>query len=79
MYMQKTHILTDKNVQCAFSAVLFDVLSPRFFRGRRVCCRGYSLPLERAVADLGAEVPLGQGAAERQDHDGISIAAGTAC
>lgn len=30
MYMQKTHMLTDKNVQFAFSAMLFDVLSPRF-------------------------------------------------
>ncbi|MEF8769677.1 MAG: hypothetical protein ABTS16_14715 [Candidatus Accumulibacter phosphatis] len=66
--MQNLHILTDKNAQCAFTAVLVDVLSSRFFRGRRVCCYGYSLPLERAVADLGVEVPLGQIAAERQEE-----------
>ncbi len=41
-------------------------------------CRGYSLPLERAVADLGADVPFGQVAAKLQEHYGISVAIGAA-
>ena len=46
-----------------------------FSEAAGVRCRGYSLPLERAVADLGADVPFGRVAAKLQEHYGISVAA----
>jgi len=47
-----------------------------FSEAAGVRCRGYSLPLERAVADLGADVPFGQVAAKMKEHYGIDLAEG---
>lgn len=38
-------------------------------------CRAYSLPLERAIADFGADVPFGQVAPKMKEHYGIDLAA----
>lgn len=38
-----------------------------------VRCRGYSLPLERAVADLGADVPFGKVGEKVKEHYGIVL------
>lgn len=43
----------------------------------RVKCRGYSLPLERAVTDFGADVPYGKVVEKMQEHYGLGIPSST--
>ena len=38
-----------------------------------VHCRGYSLPLQRVLADFGADVPFGQIPSKMQEHHGINV------
>ena len=38
-----------------------------------VQCRGYSLPLQRVIADFGADVPFGQIPAKLLEHHGIGV------
>ena len=38
-----------------------------------VHCRGYSIPLQRAITDFGADVPFGKIPAKLQEHHGISV------
>lgn len=38
-----------------------------------MCCRGYSLPLQRAITDFGADIPFGRVADKLREHYGIDI------
>ena len=38
-----------------------------------VHCRGYSIPLQRAITDFGADVPFGKIPTKLQEHHGISV------
>jgi hypothetical protein len=44
-----------------------------FSRSSQVKCRGYSLPLERALTDFGADVPFGKVPDKMKEHYGIDI------
>ncbi|HNC21931.1 MAG TPA: hypothetical protein PKM96_06530, partial [Accumulibacter sp.] len=41
-----------------------------------ISCRGYSTWLQRALTDLGADVPFAQVREKIREHDGIGIANG---
>ena len=43
-----------------------------------MCCRGYSLPLQRVITDFGADNAFGQVGAKLKEHYGISIPLGAA-
>ena len=42
-----------------------------FSKSSQVRCRGYSLPLERAITDFGADVPFGKVVEKMKEHYGI--------
>lgn len=44
-----------------------------FSTSSKVKCRGYSLPLERALTDFGADVPFGKVGEKMKEHYGIEI------
>jgi hypothetical protein len=44
-----------------------------FSESSRVKCRSYSLPLERALTDFGADIPFGKVAEKMKEHYGIDI------
>lgn len=48
------------------------VLRP-FSTTAEVYCRGYSLPLQRAISDFGADVPFGRIPEKLREHHGISV------
>jgi hypothetical protein len=44
-----------------------------FARSAQVQHRGCSLPLQRVVTDLGADLPFAQAAGKLQEHDGVVL------
>ncbi|MEM1370468.1 MAG: ISKra4 family transposase [Cyanobacteria bacterium P01_H01_bin.15] len=44
-----------------------------FSSGAEIDCRSYSLPLQRVIADFGADVPFGKIPGKLQEHHGISV------
>lgn len=48
-----------------------------FSQSSQVKCRGYSLPLERALTDFGADVPFGKVTEKMKEHYGIEVPSST--
>lgn len=48
-----------------------------FLRSARVRGRGYSLPLERALTDFGADIPFGKVVDKMREHYGIEVPSST--
>ncbi|MBC6481481.1 MAG: hypothetical protein GDA56_30720 [Hormoscilla sp. GM7CHS1pb] len=44
-----------------------------FSSSAQIHCRGYSLPLQRAITDFGADVPFGKIPEKLQEHYGITV------
>jgi len=44
-----------------------------FSSSAQIHCRGYSLPLQRAITDFGADVPFGKITEKLQEHYGITV------
>ncbi|MBC6477346.1 MAG: hypothetical protein GDA56_05690 [Hormoscilla sp. GM7CHS1pb] len=49
-----------------------------FSSSAQIHCRGYSLPLQRAITDFGADVPFGKIPEKLKEHYGITVSISSA-